>query len=117
MTTSKTIYRTKYGPLMAGVHVAPFPYASQLKHVSPDKLTEYCLDQLDMLFKQQSTADETAAIIMEPILGMMGAGEWRRCSRLPFSMGRCTRLIQYHQLKSTPKQSPCASFLQEKVNY
>jgi 4-aminobutyrate aminotransferase-like enzyme len=74
MTTSKTIYRTKYGPLMAGVHVAPFPYTSQLRHVPQDKMAEYCLDQLEMLFKQQSTADETAAIIMEPVLGMPCGG-------------------------------------------
>jgi 4-aminobutyrate aminotransferase-like enzyme len=35
-------------------------------------MAEYCLDQLEMLFKQQTTPEETAAIIMEPVLGEGG---------------------------------------------
>ena len=69
MTTSKTVYRTKYGPLMSGVHVAPYPYASQLPRIPKDQISSYCLEQLEMVFKQQTTPDETAAIIMEPVLG------------------------------------------------
>jgi 4-aminobutyrate aminotransferase-like enzyme len=29
LTTSKTIYRAGFGPLMPGIHVTPFPYARQ----------------------------------------------------------------------------------------
>ena len=32
----------------------------------------YCFEQLHMLFQQQTTPDETAAIVMEPVLGEGG---------------------------------------------
>jgi 4-aminobutyrate aminotransferase len=30
LTSSKTIYKERFGPFMPGVHVLPFPYATQL---------------------------------------------------------------------------------------
>ena len=62
LTTSKTIYRAGFGPLMPGVFVAPFPYRTQLRW--PDApaaaLTDeamsgyYCLRQLELLLAQQA---------------------------------------------------------------
>ena len=71
MTTAKYIYRYDYQPLPAGVFVAPFPscYASGMDEAT---LTRICLHQLDLLLKGQSAPDETAAMIIEPVLGEGG---------------------------------------------
>ncbi|MGB7337888.1 MAG: aminotransferase class III-fold pyridoxal phosphate-dependent enzyme [Phototrophicaceae bacterium] len=71
MTTSKYIYRYKYQPLPAGVFVAPFPFAYG-SGMSEEIVTRVCLHQLDMLLKGQSHPDETAAIVIEPVLGEGG---------------------------------------------
>lgn len=71
MTTSKTIYRIGYQPLVAGIHVAPYPYAYQLK-MDDEAAVDYCLHELKRLLKSQSAPDETAGIVMEPVLGEGG---------------------------------------------
>jgi len=71
MTTSKYIYRHNYQPLPPGVFVAPFPY-SYFYGWDEEQTTEFCLEQLDLLFHGQTTPDETAAIIIEPVLGEGG---------------------------------------------
>ncbi|MEO1286626.1 MAG: aminotransferase class III-fold pyridoxal phosphate-dependent enzyme [Chloroflexota bacterium] len=71
MTTSKYIYRYNYQPLPAGVFVAPFPFAYG-SGMSTEVVTKVCLHQLDMLLKGQSHPDETAAMILEPVLGEGG---------------------------------------------
>jgi 4-aminobutyrate aminotransferase len=71
MTTSKTVYRHRFQPLPAGIFVAPFPHAYQYgwdEHTT----VEFCKKQLDILLKGQTAPDETAAIIIEPILGEGG---------------------------------------------
>ena len=47
MTTSSTIYSAGFGPFPSGIKVCPFPY--ELHGVS----VEYCLEQLDLLLRQQ----------------------------------------------------------------
>ena len=71
MTTSKTIYRAGYAPLASGVFVAPFPYAY---HYGWDEETtvRFCLRELKLLLKSQTAPDETAAIVIEPVLGEGG---------------------------------------------
>ena len=71
MTTSKTVYRHKYQPLPSGVFVAPFPYTY---YYGWDEATtvEFCKKQLDLVLQGQTAPDETAAIIIEPILGEGG---------------------------------------------
>ena len=71
MTTSKTVYRHKYQPLPSGVFVAPFPYAY---YYGWDEATtiNFCKKQLDLLLCGQTAPDETAAIIIEPVLGEGG---------------------------------------------
>jgi 4-aminobutyrate aminotransferase len=71
MTTSKTVYRYKYNPLPAGIFVAPFPYRY---YFGWDEATtvDFCIKQLDLLLQTQTSPEETAAIIIEPVLGEGG---------------------------------------------
>ena len=71
MTTSKYIYRHQYQPLPAGIFVTPFPYA-YFYGWDEEETTKFCLKQLDFLLTGQTPPDETAAIIIEPILGEGG---------------------------------------------
>jgi 4-aminobutyrate aminotransferase len=71
LTTSKTIYRAGYQPLMAGVFVAPYPYSYRFGW-SDDQTAQWCLDELEFLFLSQSSPQETAAILIEPVLGEGG---------------------------------------------
>lgn len=71
LTTSKTVYRAGYQPLMAGVAVAPFPYA--FRYGWPEEQTsQWCLDELDYLLASQTAPQETAAVLIEPVLGEGG---------------------------------------------
>ena len=71
LTTSKTIYRSGYQPLMAGVFVAPYPYSYRYGW-SDEQTSEWCLDELEFLFLSQTSPSETAAILIEPVLGEGG---------------------------------------------
>jgi 4-aminobutyrate aminotransferase len=71
LTTSKTIYRSGYQPLPAGVFVAPYPYTYKLK-MTEEKASEYCLGALEELLLSQTSPSETAAILIEPELGEGG---------------------------------------------
>jgi 4-aminobutyrate aminotransferase len=71
MTTSKTVYRHKFQPMPAGIFVAPFPYAYYYGW-SEDKTVDFCIKQLNHLLLSQTAPDETAAIIIEPVLGEGG---------------------------------------------
>lgn len=71
MTTSKTIYRSGYEPLMPGVFVAPYPYA--LKYGwDAEHTSRWCLDELELLLQTQTSPAETAAVFIEPVLGEGG---------------------------------------------
>ncbi len=71
MTTSKTAYRYKYQPLPAGIFVAPFPYSFYYGW-DEETTVNFCKKQLDLLFQGQTAPEETAAIIIEPVLGEGG---------------------------------------------
>jgi 4-aminobutyrate aminotransferase len=71
MTTSKTVYRAGYQPLMPGVFVAPYPYSYRYGW-NDEQTTQWCLDELDFLFLSQTAPQETAAILIEPVLGEGG---------------------------------------------
>ncbi len=71
MTTSKTAYRYKYQPLPSGIFVSPFPYAYYYGW-DEDITIDFCIKQLDLLLHGQTSPDETAAIIIEPVLGEGG---------------------------------------------
>jgi 4-aminobutyrate aminotransferase len=71
LTTSKTIYRAGFQPLMPGVFVAPFPYVYRYGW-GPEQTVDWCLDELDYLLHAQTAPEETAAILVEPVLGEGG---------------------------------------------
>jgi len=71
MTTSKYVYRHNYQPLPGAIFVAPYPY-SYYYGWDEEQTTEFCLQQLDLLLHSQSAPDETAAIIIEPVIGEGG---------------------------------------------
>src|SRR5258706_2340044 len=71
LTTSKTIYRAGFGPLPSGVFVAPFPYAVRLV-MTEEHASQYALDQLEFLLASQTAPKETAAILIESVLGEGG---------------------------------------------
>lgn len=86
LTSSKTIYRQGFGPLMPGVHIAQYPYCLHCKaqgvqghsgYPAPGQAGEVrcCggpLEALEWLLVQQSHPSDTAAVILEPILGEGG---------------------------------------------
>jgi len=71
LTTSKTIYRAGFGPLPSGVFVAPFPYAFRLG-MAEEQASQYSLEQLEYLLASQTAPKETAAILIETVLGEGG---------------------------------------------
>ncbi|ORZ15363.1 pyridoxal phosphate-dependent transferase [Absidia repens] len=79
LTTSKTVYGKGFGPLMPGVHVCSYPYFQQwaAHKADPTKFdAEWCgaeaLHQLDLVLKQRSDPEDTAAILIEPVQGEGG---------------------------------------------
>lgn len=71
MTTSGTRFSAGFSPLMAGVHVAPFPTAYRYGWTE-EEATAFALRELDYLFATLSAPEETAAFIVEPVLGEGG---------------------------------------------
>jgi len=71
LTTSKTGYRTGFGPLPAGIFVSPFPYAFHLG-MSEEKASAYALEQLEYLLASQTAPKDTAAILIESVMGEGG---------------------------------------------
>ena len=69
MTTSKTSYRAGHSPLPAGVYVAPHP-----DPLADDAEAEIdaALNGFAHLLKTMTAPDETAAAILEPVLGEGG---------------------------------------------
>ncbi|KDR72168.1 hypothetical protein GALMADRAFT_253003 [Galerina marginata CBS 339.88] len=75
VTKSKTIYSAGSHPLMPGVFSIPFPYwhQSSLPPSTPTPtLSSLSLAQLDLLLSQQTAPSDTAAILVEPVLGEGG---------------------------------------------
>jgi 4-aminobutyrate aminotransferase len=71
LTGSKTIYRAGYQPLPSGVFFAPYPYSYRFGW--DDQTTvDWCVHELEMLLKSQTAPEETAAILIEPVLGEGG---------------------------------------------
>lgn len=71
MTTSGTRFSAGISPLMGGVHVAPFPTAYRYGW-SEEEATRFALQELDYMFATLTSPQETAAFIVEPVLGEGG---------------------------------------------
>ncbi|KAF8646674.1 hypothetical protein AX16_007105 [Volvariella volvacea WC 439] len=75
VTKSKTIYSEGVAPLMPSVFAIPFPFWHQLglpPSTPSSTLVSQALYQLDLVLGQQSAPKDTAAIIVEPVLGEGG---------------------------------------------
>ncbi|MFJ8954356.1 aspartate aminotransferase family protein [Streptomyces sp. NPDC102381] len=71
MTTSATKFRSGYGPLMSGVALAPFPNTFYYGW-DEETATKFALRELDQLLATVTTPADTAAFIVEPVLGEGG---------------------------------------------
>ncbi|UFU02268.1 aminotransferase class III-fold pyridoxal phosphate-dependent enzyme [Ruania suaedae] len=71
MTTSGTRFSAGFSPLMGGVHVAPFPTAYRYGW-SEEEATDFALAELDYIFATLTSPAETAAFMVEPVLGEGG---------------------------------------------
>ena len=71
LTTSKTGYKGHSQLLPSGVYVAPFPYAFRLG-MSEEQASQYSLNALEELLISQVSPADTAAILIEPVLGEGG---------------------------------------------
>lgn len=71
LTTSKVALRAGLQPLMGGVFTTPFPHAYRYGW-DAEEASRFCLRELDHLFATRSAPAETAAIIVEPVLGEGG---------------------------------------------
>jgi 4-aminobutyrate aminotransferase len=69
MTTSKTGYRAGHGPLPAGIYVAPFP---DVTAADVEAEVDKALFGFKHLLKSMTAPEETAAAILEPVLGEGG---------------------------------------------
>jgi 4-aminobutyrate aminotransferase len=79
LTSSKTAYRMGYQPLMAGVFFAPYAYCYRCPkaEAAPDRFDrahccDWPLEHVRFLLKSQTAPEETAAILVEPVLGEGG---------------------------------------------
>ncbi len=79
LDSSKTIYRVGYQPLMPGVFFAPYAYCYRcpMAQANPEKYgfnkdCDWPLEQVRFLLKSQTAPEETAAILVEPVLGEGG---------------------------------------------
>lgn len=89
MTSSGTKFRSGFAPLMAGVHLAPFPSPTHYGW-SQQEATRFALRELDYVLQTVSAPADTAALVVEPVLGEGGyvpasteflAGLRERCDR------------------------------------
>ena len=71
LTTSKIGYRTGFAPLPSGIYVSPFPYAFNLG-MSEEQAGQYALEKLEYLLASQTAPKDTAAILIESVMGEGG---------------------------------------------
>ncbi|WP_436794604.1 aspartate aminotransferase family protein [Actinospongicola halichondriae] len=71
MTTSKQVYRAGHAPLPSGVFVSSFPAALRWS-CSTDEAVERALEDFDRLLRTQTSPEEIAAVVIEPVLGEGG---------------------------------------------
>jgi len=69
--TGHTVYRAGYAPLASGIHIAPFPYAYRYGW-DPETTSQWCLNELRHMLHSQTAPFETAAVLVEPVLGEGG---------------------------------------------
>jgi 4-aminobutyrate aminotransferase len=68
LTTAGTKFRSGFSPIMSGVHISAFPYAFRYGW-DEETAVDFALSELDYLLQTVTSPDETAAFIIEPVLG------------------------------------------------
>lgn len=68
LTTAGTRFSAGFSPLMGGVHMAPFPYAYRYGW-DTETAVDFALTELDYLLTSRVAPDDTAAFLIEPVLG------------------------------------------------
>jgi 4-aminobutyrate aminotransferase len=68
LTTAGTKFSAGFAPLMAGVHMSAFPYAYRYGW-DETAAVEFALKELDYLLKTRTAPEDTAALLIEPVLG------------------------------------------------
>ncbi|HEY6538745.1 MAG TPA: aminotransferase class III-fold pyridoxal phosphate-dependent enzyme [Candidatus Dormibacteraeota bacterium] len=73
VTSSKALYRSRYGPLLPGVQITPYPYCFRTCDHAPGAPCPIAAgEELEQLFHRVLPAKEVAAILVEPIQGEGG---------------------------------------------
>ena len=74
LTTSGTKFKAGFSPLMSGVAVSPFPNPAHYRAYGFDEeqATDFALRELDLVLQTQSHPADTAAFLVEPVLGEGG---------------------------------------------
>jgi 4-aminobutyrate aminotransferase len=74
LTSRKAVQRARFGPLVPGVIHAPYPYCYRCPYgQTPDSCAVECVKHIeDTLLKTIAPAEETAAIVVEPVQGEGG---------------------------------------------
>lgn len=68
LTTAGTRFSAGFAPLMAGVYMAPFPYAFRYGW-DEQTAVDFALRELDYLLLTRTAPADTAAFLIEPVLG------------------------------------------------
>ncbi len=67
------VLKSGFGPFAPEIYRAPFPYSYRPPAgINPKDLTEYCLEELKRLWQSEIPANQTAALIVEPVQGEGG---------------------------------------------
>ncbi len=74
LTTSGTKFKAGFSPLMSGVAVSPYPNPAHYRAYGFDEeqATDFALRELDLVLQTQSHPADTAAFLVEPVLGEGG---------------------------------------------
>jgi 4-aminobutyrate aminotransferase len=70
-TTSNAKYRDGYHPVLGSVFVAPFPHGYRWG-MTEEQAIDYCLWDLDMMFRHEVSPHNIAAFLIEPVQGEGG---------------------------------------------
>jgi 4-aminobutyrate aminotransferase len=71
LTTSNTIFRKGFGPLMPNIFVAPYPNPFRYGW-GAEETAAFCIRELEFLLTTQSVPSDTAVMLLEPVQGEGG---------------------------------------------
>ncbi len=73
VTASSASFRARYAPFLPTIYHVPYPYCYRcLYGGQPETCSLDCLEEINRLFKYQTTPADVAAVLIEPVLGEGG---------------------------------------------